>query len=108
MWRVDVVGRPAGWHGFDLEPDGDGCRVTHTLELVGSLSTRLRWAPFAAIHDWAVEALFDRLELALRTGAVPERTPRPMPPAVALAIPMATAALRLARRLHRGDVAEER
>ena len=108
IWRVDVVGRPAGWHGFDLEPDGDGCRVTHTLELVGSLSTRVRWAPFEAIHDWAVEALFDRLELALRTGAVPERTPLPMPPAVALAIPMATAALRLARRLHRGGVAAER
>jgi hypothetical protein len=68
---------------------------------VGSLSTRLRWAPFAAIHDWAVEALFDRLEVALRVGAVPERTPRPMPPVVAFTIPVATVALRLARRARR-------
>jgi hypothetical protein len=37
-WRVELVGGTAGWHGFDLAPDGDGCRVTHTLELEGSLS----------------------------------------------------------------------
>jgi hypothetical protein len=43
------------------------------------------------IHDWAVEALFDRLEHALRTGAVPERTERPMSR-------MAAVALGLARR----------
>jgi hypothetical protein len=77
-WRVDVVGSIAGWHGFDLEPDGDGCRVTHTVELQSTLSTRLRWLTIVAIHDWAVEALFDRLEHALRTGVVPERTERPM------------------------------
>jgi hypothetical protein len=86
VWRVDVVGRPHGWHGFDLEPDGDGCRVTHTLELEGTLSARLRWMTIEAIHDWAVEALFDRLEHAVRTGAVPARSERPMPRMAALAL----------------------
>src|SRR5947208_2035351 len=32
-WKVDVVGPSGGWHGFDLAADGDGCRVTHTVEL---------------------------------------------------------------------------
>lgn len=90
-WRVDVVGRPAGWHGFDLQPDGDGCRVTHTLELERTLSTRLSWMAIEPIHDWAVEALLDRLEHALRAGVVPERTARPMSRTAAFA-------LRLARR----------
>ncbi|HSS01642.1 MAG TPA: hypothetical protein VLM79_31500 [Kofleriaceae bacterium] len=91
VWRVDVVGGPPGWHGFDLEPDGDGCRVTHTLELEGTLSARLRWMAIQSIHDWAVEALFDRLEHALRTGSVPARTERPISR-------MAAFGLRLARR----------
>jgi hypothetical protein len=90
-WRVDVVGRPAGWHGFDLEADGDGCRIRHTLELEAGVAARLRWWLIAPIHDWAVEALFDRLEHALATGGVPARTERPMPRIAGLA-------LRLARR----------
>jgi hypothetical protein len=89
VWRVDVVGRPRGWHGFDLEPDGDGCRVTHTLELEGTLSARLRWMAIESIHDWAVEALLDRLEHALRTGAVPARTERPMSRMAAFALGLA-------------------
>ena len=78
---ADVVGNLVGWHGFDLQPDpdgGDGCRVTHALELESSLSARLRWMAIEPIHDWAVEAMFDRLENALRTGVVPERSERPM------------------------------
>jgi hypothetical protein len=78
IWRVDVVGRLVGWHGFDLAPDGDECRVTHTLELESTWSAGLRWMAIKPIHDWAVEAMFDRLEQALRTGVVPERTERPM------------------------------
>jgi hypothetical protein len=78
IWRVDVVGNLVGWHGFDLRPEGDGCRVTHSLELEGSLSARLRWMAIEPIHDWAVEAMFDRLEHALRTGIVPERSDRRM------------------------------
>jgi hypothetical protein len=93
VWRVDVVGSPPGWHGFDLQPDGGGCRVTHTLELEGTLSARLRWMAIEAIHDWAVEAMFDRLEHALETGHVPARTERPM-------ARMASLALGLARRAH--------
>ena len=75
-----------GWHGFDLTPDGDGCRVTHTLELESTLSARLGWMAIEPIHDWAVEAIFDRLEAALRTGTVPERTERPMSRVSALAL----------------------
>lgn len=86
VWRVDVVGRPVGWHQFELRPDAEGCRVTHTLELEGTLSARLGWMTIEPIHDWAVEALFDRLEHALRTGAVPERTDRPMSRVAAFAL----------------------
>ena len=42
VWRVDLVGPIAGWHGFDLVPDGEGCRVTHTLELDGSFPSATR------------------------------------------------------------------
>ena len=91
VWRVDVVGDLVGWHGFELQPDGDGCRVTHSLELDATLPARLRWMAIAPIHDWAVEALLDRLEHALRAGVVPERTARPMSRTAAFA-------LRLARR----------
>jgi hypothetical protein len=89
VWRVDVVGRLVGWHGFDLVPDGEGCRVTHTLELESTLSARLRWMAIEPIHDWAVEAMLDRLEHALRTGVVPERTERPMSRLAALALGLA-------------------
>ncbi|MBK9034101.1 MAG: hypothetical protein IPL61_23015 [Myxococcales bacterium] len=78
-WRVDVVGRLTGWHGFDLAPDGDGCRLTHTVELATSWRSWLAWKTIEPVHDWAVEAMFDRLEHALRTGAVPVRTTRPLP-----------------------------
>lgn len=94
VWRVDLVGSLAGWHGFDLEPDGDACRLTHTLELESTLSARLRFMAIEPIHDWAVEAMFDRLEHALRTGAVPERTERPMSRVAALALGLARAGAR--------------
>ncbi|HTE56521.1 MAG TPA: hypothetical protein VK698_36965 [Kofleriaceae bacterium] len=93
VWRVDVVGGGlVGWHGFDLEPDGDGCRVTHTLELEGTISARLSWMTLVPIHDWAVEAMFDRLEHALRTGVAPRRTERPMPRMAALSLGLARVA----------------
>ncbi len=79
----------AGWHGFDLLPDGDSCRVTHTLELESSLSARLLWMVIEPVHDWAVEAIFDRLEHALATGTVPARTGRPMSRAAALGLALA-------------------
>jgi hypothetical protein len=89
VWRVDALGSVAGWHGFDLQPDGDACQVTHTVELEGTLSMRLSWMAIEPIHDWAVEALFDRLEHALRTGVVPERTERPMSRPAAFALGLA-------------------
>jgi hypothetical protein len=80
-WRVKVEtpGYP-GWHGFDLEAAPRGCRITHTLELDLTPPRQLLWSVcFAAIHDWAVEAAFDRLEEALRTRAMPAITLRPLP-----------------------------
>jgi hypothetical protein len=80
-WRVRVEsGGFAGWHGFDLDETRAGCRVTHTIELDLSGLARVVWpVSIAGIHDWAVEALFDRMEAALRTGAVPKVTARPIP-----------------------------
>jgi hypothetical protein len=97
-WRVDVVGRPGGWHGLDLAPDGDGCWITHTLELENTLSARLGWLAIEPIHDWAVEALFDRIEEALRTGVVPARTTRPMSRLAAVALALARRARFRSRR----------
>jgi len=92
-WKVDVVGKLTGWHGFDLVPEGEGCRVTHTLYFAPSISAQLRWLTIAAAHDWAVEAMFDRMAQALATGVVPAVTERPIPR-------VAAAGLWLARRLH--------
>ena len=80
-WRVRVESKAfAGWHGFDLDPTRRGCRVTHTIELDLSGAARVVWPVcIAAIHDWAVEALLDRMEEALRTGTVPAITARKMP-----------------------------
>lgn len=68
-WRVDF---PGGWHGFDLSPEGDGTRVTHTLTMGNVIR------PILPLHDWAVEALLDRLGQALATGSVPAFTERPL------------------------------
>jgi hypothetical protein len=80
-WRVTVKHqRMEGWHGFDLVPEPDGVRLVHTIELALRGSVRLYWhALIAPVHDWAVEAIFDRLEEALKTGAAPRHTKRPMP-----------------------------
>jgi hypothetical protein len=73
-WRVDFGGG-RGWHGFDLEELGGQTRITHTLSADVGVAFRLLVLP---IHDWAVESMFDRLEVALATGAVPARTERGM------------------------------
>lgn len=80
VWRVRVDGRGiSGWHGFDLAKEGTGTRLTHTIEATLSPAMRLQWAlAIEPLHDWAVEALFDRLGVALETGAVPARTARPL------------------------------
>lgn len=100
VWRADVMGGGVGWHGFDLAPDGDGCRVTYKLELDANLPARVGWLAIQPIHDWAVEAVFDRLEQALRTGAVPERTERPTSWVAAVA-------LAVLRRAPRGRAADQ-
>jgi hypothetical protein len=80
-WRVRVEGKGLrGWHGFDLQATALGCRVTHTLEVTPSLAGALLWRGFIApVHDWCVEAIFDRIEEALRTGEMPAATRRKMP-----------------------------
>src|SRR5262249_43214327 len=53
-----------------------------THRLAGTLhgTMPIAWAlAVRPIHDWAVEAIFDRLEEALRTGAPPPVTTSPMP-----------------------------
>ena len=100
-WKVDLVGGMAGWHGFDLTPDGDGCRVTHTVWLEPSLSAWLRWTAIESVHNWAVEAMFDRMAHALATGTVPRVTERPLPA-------LARFGLWLARRSQRQRQARRR
>ena len=73
-WRVELEGGHA-WHGFQLEPRGDRTLITHTLEGDLGVGFRLFVVP---VHDWAVESLFDRLEIALATGKAPQTSERPM------------------------------
>jgi hypothetical protein len=81
QWRVRIEGdRSQGWHGFDLQATPLGCRVTHTIEATPSVAGAVLWHGFVApIHDWFLEALFDRLEEALQTGEMPTVTRRKMP-----------------------------
>jgi hypothetical protein len=73
-WRVELDSN-AGWHGFHLIEEDRATRVVHTLDASLSLAARLAIIP---IHDWAIEAMFDRLGDALATGRVPSVTTRPM------------------------------
>jgi len=79
-WRVEFNGPWfSGWHGFELRELNGGAHLMHTISLqatgLGILLWRLLIEP---IHDWAVEAMFDRLETAVATGSIPEHTARPM------------------------------
>jgi hypothetical protein len=79
-WWVDVVGLPGWEHGFTMVAAPAGTLLTHRLR--GPLRGRMAVAwplAIAPLHDWVVEALFDRLDEALVTGAVPATTTRPMP-----------------------------
>jgi hypothetical protein len=80
-WRVRVERDGyRGWHGFDLRGVPDGCEVTHAIELDLSGSARVVWPMLIApVHDWCVEAIFDRIEEALATGTMPTITHRKMP-----------------------------
>jgi len=66
-WRVEFNGPWFnGWHGFELRELGGGAHLMHTISLqatgLGILLWRLLIEP---LHDWAVEAMFDRLETAV-------------------------------------------
>jgi hypothetical protein len=101
-WRVTVENPEfRGWHGFDLVAKTGACRLTHTIELDMSRRGAVLWSVFIApIHDWCVEAIFDRIEEALVTGVMPETTRRPMPwlAAVSFALLRETARLRPSTR----------
>lgn len=73
-WRADLDSN-AGWIGFHLVEKKGKTKVTATFEGMLGLASRLAIVP---IHDWAVEAMFDRLDIALATGKVPAETTRPM------------------------------
>jgi hypothetical protein len=80
-WRVRAEGRFRGWHGFDIHVTERGCRLTHTIEVdLGLLGGVLWYGLIAPAHDWCVEAIFDRVEEAARTGEMPAVTRRRMPP----------------------------
>jgi hypothetical protein len=80
-WRVSVETHGyQGWHGFDLRTTPDGCEITHRLEVQLSGSARVLWPLcFAPIHDWCVEAIFDRIEEAIQSGHMPSVTNRAVP-----------------------------
>ena len=74
LWLADLDA-DCGWQGFHLVERRGKTRVTHTFSAALPLASRLAIVP---VHDWAVEAMFDRLAIALATGAVPRETTRPM------------------------------
>lgn len=78
-WRVEILGQASGWHGFDLVADGERTRVTHTLALLDMRGGWVGKQILFPMHDWAVEALLDRIAEAVRTGDMPRHTSRPMP-----------------------------
>ena len=85
-WRVRTPF--GGWHGFDLVAENGGTRVVHTLAIDRlPLAARLLWRGFVqAGHDWALEAIFDRLAHVLAGGefAREERTEQRSGPRVGL------------------------
>lgn len=100
-WSVDFRGNGAtGHHYFEcIECDG-GTELVHTLELDLSETHPLLMRMALPIHDWAMEALLDRLEIALATGRPPERTRR----AMQLRARLLYALLCTWKRLHRWGV----
>ncbi|MFO0678874.1 MAG: hypothetical protein U0169_20265 [Polyangiaceae bacterium] len=69
-----------GRHAFHLVETTNGTRLVHELELELTGASRVVWpVVLRPLHAWAIEALFDRLEIALRDGRVPDRTDRPLP-----------------------------
>lgn len=98
-WRVTFEREGMkGWHGFDLVPKQDGTLLTHTIEADLAGTSRLLWhGLIAPVHDWAVEAMFDRIEEALATGTAPQHTTRPMAFVPRVAFFMLKRAVRLSR-----------
>lgn len=87
--RIETAGF-RGHHGFTLRREGEAVVVTHRLDAQVELVRWLAWQLFIARgHDWAVQALFDRMHVLLGDR----------PAALALAPPLGMRAFVAARRL---------
>ncbi len=76
---------PYGSHGFIVKEVDGQTQVEHVLSMDFPLWLRAVWAlGIRSGHDFAVEAIFDRLESTLRTGAIPTRTERALSPGLRL------------------------
>ncbi|MDB4975997.1 MAG: hypothetical protein JWN48_4338 [Myxococcaceae bacterium] len=77
--RIETPGY-RGQHGFTLRAEAGHVIVTHELDAQLALSRWLLWQLFIARrHDWAVEALFDRMEALLRERPTAEHSERAPP-----------------------------
>jgi hypothetical protein len=75
--RIDTAGFH-GQHGFHLRSEDDHVVITHELDAQLTPVRWLLWQLFIASgHDWAVEAMFDRMQ-ALLGAAAPERHTAPL------------------------------
>lgn len=72
--RIETAGFQ-GHHGFELRSEGERVVVTHDLD---AQLTPLRWLVWqlfiASGHDWAVEAMFDRMQTMLGEPASARQT----------------------------------
>lgn len=78
FWKVKTP--YSGWHGFRLVQQGNDVVIEHEIEMQLSMPMQHVWTTFIEEgHDFVIEALFDRLEYALRNGSLPKRTDRTVP-----------------------------
>jgi hypothetical protein len=66
--RIETAGF-RGYHGFAIAHEAERVVVTHDLDAKLTLPNWTAWQLFIAHgHDWAVEAVFDRMHELLRDG----------------------------------------
>ncbi len=66
VWRIDNEG-VEGTHGFYIEPDNRGTKVTHRIEVtLSDTEGRLLWRRLEDVHDRTMTALFEKLGRVLK------------------------------------------